>query len=100
MNILIPVDINSRFEAVISSIEESNYWAYIDLDDGQIVNCEFLKYKEDTNCWIDHIIIINKDDYKEEFKQKEFSVLKTTTQKSIDEIIEALLLNKLIKLKP
>ncbi|RXJ98044.1 hypothetical protein CRU98_11020 [Arcobacter sp. CECT 8986] len=100
MNILIPVDMNSRYEAVITSIEESKYWAYIELDEGQIVNCEFLQKKEETNCWIDHIIIIDKSDYISEFKQKEFSVIKTTTQKSIDEIIEAFLLNKLTKLKP
>ncbi|AXX85860.1 hypothetical protein [Malaciobacter marinus] len=99
MNILIPVDCNRRHEAIISAIEESNYWAYIDLDEGRIVNCDFFKNRKEANCWIDHIIVINETDYLIDFKQKNISVLSVDTQKSIDEIIESFLLDKLKPIK-
>ncbi|AXH08481.1 hypothetical protein CP960_09950 [Malaciobacter halophilus] len=99
MNILIPVDCNSRHEAIISAIEEANYWAYIDLDEGRIVNCDFFKDRKEANCWIDYIIVINETDYIVDFKQKEIAVLSANEEKSIDEIVESFLLEKLKPLK-
>ncbi len=99
MNILIPVNCNKRHEAIISAIEDLSYWAYVELDEGQIVSCEFFKDKKESNCWIDYAVIINETDYLWDFKQKNISVLEATTQKSIDEIVEAFLLGKLKTLK-
>ena len=41
MNLLIPLDCNKRHEALLTTLDSSNDWAFIELEEGQIVNCKF-----------------------------------------------------------
>ena len=97
MTILIPTDSNIRHECIISSIEENSSWAYVTLNDGQIVSCEFLDSKEDIIEWIDCVVVLNDKEFIWPFIDEKTKVLIVTTEKSIDEIIESFLLNNLIE---
>lgn len=98
MTILIPTDSNKRFESIISSIEENNSWAFITLVEGQIDSCEFFDRKEDIIEWIDYVIVLNEREYIWPFIDEGTKVKFVKSQKSIDEIIEAFLLDDLVDL--
>ena len=98
MTILIPTDSNKRFEAIISSIEENNYWAFVTLVEGQIESCEFHDRKEDVIEWIDYLIVINDIEYVWPFQEEGIKIKSVNKQKSIDEIVEAFLLDDLVDL--
>jgi len=98
MTILIPTDSNKRFESIISSIEENNSWAFITLVEGQIDSCEFFDRKEDIIEWIDYVIVLNEREYIWPFIDEGTKVKSVKSQKSIDEIIEAFLLDDLVDL--
>jgi hypothetical protein len=96
MTILIPTDSNNRYESVISSIEENSSWAYITLNDGQIISCDFFDRKEEIIEWIDYVVVLNDKEYIWPFINEKTKVLIVDNQKSIDEIVEAFLLNNLL----
>jgi len=95
MTILIPTNSNSRHECIISSIEENSSWAYITLNDGQIISCDFFDRKEEIIEWIDYVVVTNDKEYIWPFINEKTKVLIVNSEKSIDEIIESFLLNKL-----
>ncbi|RXJ81488.1 hypothetical protein [Arcobacter sp. F2176] len=95
MTLLIPTDSNNRHECIISSIEENNSWAYVILNDGQIISCDFFDRKEDVIEWIDYVIVLNDKEYIWPFLSENIKVLISNNEKSIDEIVESFLLNKL-----
>ncbi|WP_428023362.1 hypothetical protein [Arcobacter sp.] len=95
MTILIPTNSDNRHECVISSIEENFSWAYLTLDDGQIISCEFFERKEDIIEWIDYVVVINDKEYIWPFIDENTKVLIVNNEKSIDEIVESFLLEKL-----
>lgn len=99
MNLLIPVDSNDRYTALLTTIEQHNYWAYVELNEGQIVKLDFFKDKKEANCWVDYAIVISENEYIIEFEQNKVSVLLAPTQRSIDEIVEAFLFRELDELK-
>jgi len=98
MNLLIPVDCNKRHESLLTTLDASTYWAFVELDDGRIVDCKFYEDKNDVEAWIDNIVVINEQEYIWQFLQEKITVLVAPTQRSIDEIVEAFLLNKLKRL--
>ncbi|WP_419763557.1 MAG: hypothetical protein ACNI28_07005 [Arcobacter sp.] len=100
MTLLIPTNSNSRHECIISSIEENSSWAYITLNDGQIISCDFFDRKEDIIEWIDYVVVINDKEFIWTFIDEKTKVLIVDNQKSIDEIIEAFLLNNLLEFAP
>ncbi len=95
MTILIPTDNNSRHEALLASMEENNSWAFVTLEEGQIVECDFYDRKEDILEWIDSVIVLNEQEYVWPFMEEGVIVLIAPTQRSIDEIIEAFLFKEL-----
>jgi len=95
MNLLIPVDCNRRHEALITTLDTSTYWAFIELDEGQIVECKFYKEKDDIQAWIETIVVINEQEYIWQFQEEGIAVLVAPTQRSIDEIVEAFLFKEL-----
>lgn len=95
MTILIPVDSKDRHQCIISSIEENKAWAFITLDEGKISKIEFYDRREDINSWIDIIVVINDLEYVWPFMDEGITPLIAPTQKSIDEIVEALLFKDL-----
>ncbi len=95
MKILIPVDKKDRYFSIISSIEENVAWAMVSLDGAKISNVEFYERTEDIFCLINRLIVINKMEYIWPFKEDGIEILVINNEKSIDEIIEAMLLNKL-----
>jgi len=100
MTLLIPTNSDNRHECIISSIEENSSWAYITLNDGQIISCDFFDRKEDIIEWIDYVVVINDKEFIWTFIDEKTKVLIVDNQKSIDEIIEAFLLNNLLEFAP
>lgn len=99
MNLLIPVDCNNRHEALITTLDSSEDWAFIELDEGQIVECKFYKDRNDIEAWVENVVVINELEYVWQFKEEGITVLVALTQRSIDEIVEAFLFSELHILK-
>ncbi len=95
MNLLIPVDCNRRHEALITTLDASEYWAFIELDEGQIVECTFYKDRTDIQAWIETVVVINEQEYVWQFQEEGIAVLVAPKQRSIDEIVEAFLFKEL-----
>ena len=95
MNLLIPVDCDKRHEALITTLDNSDYWAFIELDEGQIVNCTFHKDRNDIKSWIESVVVINEQEYVWQFIEENIAVLVAPKQRSIDEIVEAFLFREL-----
>ena len=95
MNLLIPVDCNRRHEALITTLDNSNDWAFIELEEGQIVSCKFYKDRNDIQAWIETVVVINESEYVWQFQEEGIAILVAPTQRSIDEIVEACLFSEL-----
>lgn len=95
MNLIIPVDCDKRHEALITTLDVSKDWAYIELDEGRIVSCEFFKDRNDIECWVETVIVINDQEYVWQFQEEGLAVLVAPVQRSIDEIVEAFLFKEL-----
>ncbi|XPV68440.1 MAG: hypothetical protein ACNI25_14195 [Halarcobacter sp.] len=95
MNLLIPVDCNKRHEALITTLDTTKYWVFIELEEGQIVECKFYKNREDIEAWIETVVVINDQEYIWQFQEEGIAVLVAPTQRSIDEIVEAFLFKEL-----
>lgn len=95
MNLLIPVDCDKRHEALITTLDTSKDWAFIELEEGQIVECKFYKDRNDIQAWIETIVVINEQEYIWQFQEEGIAVLVAPTQRSIDEIVEAFLFKEL-----
>ncbi len=95
MNLLIPVNCNKRHEALITTLDSCNDWAFIELDEGQIISCTFYKHRNNIEAWIETVIVINEAEYIWQFQEEGIAVLVAPTQRSIDEIVEAFLFKEL-----
>ena len=95
MNLLIPVDSNKRHEAVITTLDVSTYWAFVELDEGQISSCKFYKDRNDIQAFIETIVVINDAEYVWQFQEEGIAILVAPKQRSIDEIVEAFLFSEL-----
>lgn len=95
MNLLIPVDCNKRHEALLTTLDSSSYWAFVELDDGQITNCKFYKDRNDIEAWVETVVVINEQEYVWQFIEENITVLVAPKQRSIDEIVEAFLFKEL-----
>lgn len=95
MNLLIPVDSSNRHEALITTLDNLSYWAFVELNEGQIDKCTFHKDKDNINSFIETVVVSNEQEYVWQFQEENIAVLVAPTQKSIDEIVEAYLLKEL-----
>ena len=95
MNLLIPLDSNKRHEALLTTLDHSTDWAFIELEEGQIVECKFYKDRKDIEAWIETVVVINDQEYVWQFQEDGIAVLVAPTQRSIDEIVEAFLFKEL-----
>eukprot|EP01029_Cantina_marsupialis_P011867 TRINITY_DN26369_c0_g1_i2.p1 TRINITY_DN26369_c0_g1~~TRINITY_DN26369_c0_g1_i2.p1 ORF type:complete len:101 (-),score=20.21 TRINITY_DN26369_c0_g1_i2:214-516(-) len=98
MNLLIPVDCNKRHEALLTTLDISTDWAFVELDEGQIVSCKFYKDRKDIDSWIETVVVMNDQEYIWQFTEDNIAVLVAPTQRSIDEIVEAFLFKELNEL--
>lgn len=95
MNLLIPVDNNKRHEALLTTLDTSENWAFIELNEGQIESCTFYKDRNDIEAWVETIVVINNSEYIWQFQEEGIAILVAPTQRSIDEIVEAFLFKEL-----
>lgn len=95
MKVLIPVNSADRHLSLISSIEENFSWALISLNKGKISKVAFYNRKEDIPYDIDALVVINELEFVWPLLEDGIEVYIARKEKSIDEIIEAFLLNKL-----
>lgn len=89
------MDSNKRHEGLITTLDQTNDWALVDLDEGEIKNISFYKRREEISEWIDCVIVENEQEYVWPFMEENITVLVAPTQKSIDEIVEAFLFKEL-----
>lgn len=99
MKIVIPVNKKDRYLSIISSIEENKAWAMVSLDGAKISNVEFFDRFEDIFCLINKVIVLNNMEFFWPFIEEGIEVLIVSKEKSIDEIVEATLLDRLEKAK-
>ena len=99
MSLLIPVDSNRRHEALLTTLDTTKYWAFVELNEGQIENCKFYKDKDDIDAFIETLVVQNDQEYVWEFQQKDIAILVALKQRSIDEIVEAYLFSELHELE-
>ena len=95
MNLIIPVDCNKRHEALITTLDNSNDWVFIELNEGQIETCTFYKDRNDIEAWVETVVVINESEYVWQFQEEGIAVLVAPVQRSIDEIVEAFLFKEL-----
>ncbi|QKF80680.1 hypothetical protein CRV08_07260 [Halarcobacter ebronensis] len=95
MNLLIPVDCNKRHEALLTTLDAAKYWAFIELDEGQIINCKFYADRSAIEAWVETVVVINEQEYVWQFIEENIAVLVAPKQRSIDEIVEAFLFKEL-----
>ena len=95
MNLLIPVDCAKRHEALLTTLDRSEDWAFIELEEGQIVNCSFYKDRKDIESWVETVVVINDQEYVWQFMEEGLAVLVAPKERSIDEIVEAFLFREL-----
>lgn len=95
MNLIIPVDCNRRHEALITTLDNSNDWVFIELNEGQIESCTFYKDRNDIEAWVETVVVINESEYVWQFQEEGIAVLVAPVQRSIDEIVEAFLFKEL-----
>src|SRR5574344_1152532 len=95
MKVLIPVDSKDRFKSIISSIEENKSWALVTLDGAKISSVDFYDRYEEIFCLIENMVVINSLEFVWPMQEEGIKVLIANNERSIDEIIESFLLNKL-----
>merc|ERR1711916_43008 len=95
MRIMIPVDCEDRFKALITPLENIKTWAVVELNEGQIVDVKYNTNKRSIQEWVDYVVLENHDEYMDQFTILNMSILVAPYQKSIDEIIESFFLEKL-----
>lgn len=95
MNLLIPVDSNKRHECLLTTLDNSKDWAFIELKEGQIENCTFYKDRKDILEWVETVVVINDSEYVWQFLEESINVLVAPKERSIDEIVEAYLFREL-----
>ena len=95
MNLLIPVDSNKRHEALLTTLDASEDWAFIELEEGQIVKCTFYKDRHEIQDWVETVVVINELEYIWQFQEEGIAILVAPKQRSIDEIVEAFLFKEL-----
>ena len=98
MTVLIPVNKKDEDEAEIVSMNEIHFWALITLEDGKIQSCIFHDTREEITQWIDIVVVLNEQEYVWPFIEAGMVVLTAPTQRSIEDIIEALLFKELYDL--
>jgi hypothetical protein len=96
IHILIPVDDNNCEEAKITKLADVVFWAFIKLDEGKVVNCDFFKDKDEITDYISCLIVKDKGEYVWPFMEQNISVLIATSQRYIEDIIEAFLFKELL----
>lgn len=95
MNLLIPVDSNRRHESLLTTLDVSTYWAFIEIEDGRIISCNFFKDRKDIQCFVETVVVINDQEYVWQFQEEGIAILVAPKQRSIDEIVEAFLFKEL-----
>lgn len=95
MTVLIPVNEKSQINANIVSMNDNHTWAFVTIDEGKISSCNFVDDRNEILEWIDCVVVVNEREYVWPFMEEGMIVLTAPVQKSIDEIIEALLFKEL-----
>lgn len=95
MNILIPLDCDSRDDSLLCKLEDVKKWAFIELDEGKISSCNFFDKRDDISDWIDCVIVISEQEYVWPFIEENIAVLVAPVQRSIDDVVEAFLFKEL-----
>jgi hypothetical protein len=89
MLIWIPVDREDRGSAKVTPLLNSEKWALIDFDRGEVQSVKFFDSREDFGDWVDFVVLENKFESYIDFMEEGMMVLSVRDERTIDEIMEA-----------
>ena len=95
MKILIPLNGNDLENSSICLQDEVKNWVLRELLEGRIKSQNLFAKVEDISDWYDCVIVKNQNEYVWNFMEQGIGVLVTSTQKTIEEIMEAFLFKEL-----
>jgi len=95
MKILIPLNGNDLENSSICLQDEVKNWVLIELLEGRIKSQNLFAKVEDISDWYDCVIVKNQNEYVWNFMEQGIGVLVTSTQETIEEIMEAFLFKEL-----
>ena len=95
MKILIPLNGNDLENSSICLQDEVKNWVLIELLEGRIKSQNLFAKVEDISDWYDCVIVKNQTEYVWNFMEQGIGVLVTSTQETIEEIMEAFLFKEL-----
>lgn len=95
MNFIVPVNVNSKDDAIITLLNDVKYWAYVEMFDGEMQKCEFFENREDIQEWVECVVVKNDKEYVWPFMEENMMVLVAPEQNKIDEIVSAYMFREL-----
>ncbi|MDX1808769.1 MAG: hypothetical protein R3331_04475 [Sulfurospirillaceae bacterium] len=98
MTLLVPIDAKEIEDAVICQICDKQSWALVSIEQGSVKECQLCDSKEDITQIIDYIVIKDKNEDVDSFIQEGIEVLVISSQKYVDDIIEAFMFRELHQL--
>jgi hypothetical protein len=93
--ILIPLDQDDLEEASLSTLNDVKFWALIEFEEGRVLNQSLFQNYDEINEMIDVVIVKSSTEYIWPFMEKNIAVLVAHTQKSVEDILEAVLFKEL-----
>lgn len=95
MNILLPLDTDAVQDASLMPLNDVATWGVVTIEEGQVVEIECYKRREDISVVIDVVVVCDSSEYIWPFVEEQIGVLVAPTQRSIDDIVEAFLFKEL-----
>ena len=93
--ILIPVNSSNKDDAKICKIDDKKTWVFLEIEEGKVINLEFIEDRTTIKDWIDCVIVENNNEYVWPFLEENITVLMAPSQKTIEEIVQAFLFKDL-----
>jgi hypothetical protein len=98
MYILVPLSSDSQNEARLTKIDDAEFWAQLNIEDGKLIDILFNKNKDDYENYSEAVVVIDDNEYVWPFMEMMMMVLVAHSQRTIDEIVEAFIFKELHEL--
>lgn len=95
MNLLIPVDSKEKDVAAITTLDKIYTWAFIEIYEGKISNCNFYKHRSNIKNLVECVVVQNEHENVYPFIEENIMVLLAAKQRTISEVVEAFLFKEL-----
>ena len=95
MYILLPMNSDDVQEAKLTKLENVKVWAQILVEEGELVEVNHAKEKDDFKNFSECVVVENDNEYVWPFMEISMLVLVAHTQRTIEDIVEAYLFKEL-----